>query len=299
MMNRNPEDKMSNLINDSRLSHIIEEAILEDVGMGDVTTDSIVTADLLGRGEIRLKESGVIAGLEVAEMVFHFIDPHLIFIRFFQDGSFIESGSIVAAVDGSFTSILKVERIVLNLMQRMSGIATITKKFVGTVEGTGAKITDTRKTVPGLRILDKLAVQIGGGVNHRFGLDDMVLIKDNHIVAAGGISVAVEKCQSYLQQKKLKLKVEVETKNLAEVAEVLTHKGIDRIMLDNFSSIEMKKAVELINHSVEVEASGNVSLDNVRAIAETGVDFISVGALTHSSSALDISLKVIHLPKSV
>ena len=290
---------MSNLINDSRLSHIIEEAILEDVGMGDVTTDSIVTADLLGRGEIRLKESGVIAGLEVAEIVFHFIDPHLIFIRFFQDGSFIESGSIVAAVDGSFTSILKVERIVLNLMQRMSGIATITKKFVGTVEGTGAKITDTRKTVPGLRILDKLAVQIGGGVNHRFGLDDMVLIKDNHIVAAGGISVAVEKCQSYLQQKKLKLKVEVETKNLAEVAEVLTHKGIDRIMLDNFSSIEMKKAVELINHSVEVEASGNVSLDNVRAIAETGVDFISVGALTHSSRALDISLKVIHLPKSV
>jgi len=290
---------MSNLINDSRLSHIIEEAILEDVGMGDVTTDSIVTADLLGRGEIRLKESGVIAGLEVAEMVFHFIDPHLIVKRFFQDGSFIESGSIVAAVDGSFTSILKVERIVLNLMQRMSGIATITKKFVGTVEGTGAKITDTRKTVPGLRILDKLAVQIGGGVNHRFGLDDMVLIKDNHIVAAGGISVAVEKCQSYLQQKKLKLKVEVETKNLAEVAEVLTHKGIDRIMLDNFSSIEMKKAVELINHSVEVEASGNVSLDNVRAIAETGVDFISVGALTHSSRALDISLKVIHLPKSV
>ena len=289
---------MSNLINDSRLSHIIEEAILEDVGMGDVTTDSIVTADLLGRGEIRLKESGVIAGLEVAEMVFHFIDPHLIFIRFFQDGSFIESGSIVAAVDGSFTSILKVERIVLNLMQRMSGIATITKKFVGTVEGTGAKITDTRKTVPGLRILDKLAVQIGGGVNHRFGLDDMVLIKDNHIVAAGGISVAVEKCQSYLQQKKLKLKVEVETKNLAEVAEVLTHKGIDRIMLDNFSSIEMKKAVELINHSVEVEASGNVTLDNVRAIAGTGVDFISVGALTHSSRALDISLKVIHLPKS-
>lgn len=290
---------MSNLINDSRLSHIIEEAILEDVGMGDVTTDSIVTADLLGRGEIRLKESGVIAGLEVAEMVFHFIDPHLIFIRFFQDGSFIESGSIVAAVDGSFTSILKVERIVLNLMQRMSGIATITKKFVGTVKGTGAKITDTRKTVPGLRILDKLAVQIGGGVNHRFGLDDMVLIKDNHIVAAGGISVAVEKCQSYLQQKKLKLKVEVEIKNLAEVAEVLIHKGIDRIMLDNFSSIEMKKAVELINHSVEVEASGNVSLDNVRAIAETGVDFISVGALTHSSRALDISLKVIHLPKSV
>jgi len=289
---------MSNLINDSRLSHIIEEAILEDVGMGDVTTDSIVTADLLGRGEIRLKESGVIAGLEVAEMVFHFIDPHLIFIRFFQDGSFIESGSIVAAVDGSFTSILKVERIVLNLMQRMSGIATITKKFVGTVEGTGAKITNTRKTVPGLRILDKLAVQIGGGVNHRFGLDDMVLIKDNNIAAAGGIAQAITHCLSYMKQKKYQLRVEVETKNLSDVKTALQYKGVHRIMLDNFNLVDMKKAVELIDHAVEVEASGNVSLDNVRAIAETGVDFISVGALTHSPKALDISLKVAHLQKS-
>ncbi len=298
-MNHNPKDKMNNPINDSRLSHIIEEAILEDVGMGDITTVSIISADLLGHGEIRAKESGVIAGLEVAEMVFQFIDPHLIFKRFFQDGSYIESGTIVAAVDGSFASILKVERIVLNLLQRMSGIATITKKFVDAVKETKTKITDTRKTVPGLRILDKLAVQTGGGVNHRFGLDDMVLIKDNHIAAAGGISAAIEKCQSYLLQKKFKLKIEVETKNLTEVAEALTHRGVDRIMLDNFSLIEMKKAVERINHAVEVEASGNVTLDNVRAIAETGVDFISVGALTHSPKALDISLKVIHLPKSV
>lgn len=288
---------MSNLINNSRLTHLIEEAILEDVGMGDVTTDSIISSDMLGHGEIRVKESGVIAGLEIAEMVFHFIDPELMFKKISEDGSFIESGTIVAVVDGSFASILKVERIVLNIMQRMSGIATVTNKFVDTVRGTNTKITDTRKTVPGLRILDKLAVQIGGGVNHRFGLDDMVLIKDNHIAAAGGISAAIEKCQAYLQQKKFKVKIEVETKNLAEVTEALTHKSIDRIMLDNFSPGEMKKAVELINHSVEVEASGNVSLDNVRAIAETGVDFISVGALTHSPKALDISLKVIHLPK--
>ena len=290
---------MNNEILDSRLSHLIEDAILEDVGMGDITTESTVPSDLLGHGDVRVKESGVIAGLDVAGMIFHFIDPELRCKKFFEEGSFIEAGVIVAEVDGQFGSILKAERTVLNILQRMSGIATVTKKFVDSVKGMKTKITDTRKTVPGLRILDKLAVRIGGGVNHRFGLDDMVLIKDNHIAAAGGISVAVEKCRSYLQQKKLKLKVEVETKNLAEVAEVLTHKGIDRIMLDNFSSIEMKKAVELINHSVEVEASGNVSLDNVRAIAETGVDFISVGALTHSSRALDISLKVIHLPKSV
>lgn len=290
---------MSSLINDSRLSHLIEEAILEDVGMGDITTDSIISSDLLGRGEVKVKESGIIAGLEVGEMVFQFIDPNLMFKRFFQDGSFLESGTIAGTVDGSFASILKVERIVLNLMQRMSGIASVTKKFVDAVKGTKTKITDTRKTVPGLRILDKLAVQIGGGVNHRFGLDDMVLIKDNHIAAASGISAAIEKCQVYLQHKKFSLKIEVETKNINEVEEALRYTGIHRIMLDNFSLEEMKKAVELVNHVVEVEASGNVTLDNVRAIAETGVDFISVGALTHSSRALDISLKVIHLPKSV
>ncbi len=298
-MNRNLEEKMSSFINDSRLSHLIEEAILEDVGMGDITTDSIISSDLLGRGEVKVKESGIIAGLEVGEMVFQFIDPNLMFKRFFQDGSFLECGTIAGAVDGSFASILKVERIVLNLMQRMSGIATITKKFVDAVNGTKTKITDTRKTAPGLRILDKLAVQIGGGVNHRFGLDDMVLIKDNHIAAAGGITPAIEKCISHLKSKKYTLQIEVETKNLAEVQEVLKHKGIHRIMLDNFPYAEMKKAVELINHVVEVEASGNVYLDNVRAIAETGVDFISVGALTHSPKALDISLKVIQLLRSV
>jgi nicotinate-nucleotide pyrophosphorylase (carboxylating) len=289
---------MNNEVLDNRLSHIIEDAILEDIGMGDITTESTVSSDLLGHGDVRVKESGVIAGLDVARMIFHFIDPELRCKKLFEDGSFIETGAVVAEVDGQFGSILKAERTVLNILQRMSGIATVTKKFVEAVKGTNAKITDTRKTVPGLRVLDKLAVQTGGGVNHRFGLDNMVLIKDNHIAAAGGIAQAITQCLSYLQQKKYHLKVEVETKNLTEVKTALQFKGVHRIMLDNFNLVDMKKAVELISHAVEVEASGNVSLDNVRAIAETGVDFISVGALTHSPKALDISLKVVHLQKS-
>ncbi len=289
---------MNDEILDSRLSHLIEDAILEDVGMGDITTESTVPNDLLGHGDMRVKESGVIAGLDVAGMIFHFIDPELRCKKFFEEGTFIEAGVIVAEVDGQFGSILKAERTVLNILQRMSGIATVTKRFVDAVKGTKTKITDTRKTVPGLRILDKLAVQIGGGVNHRFGLDDMVLIKDNHIAAAGGIAQAITCCLSYMKQKKYQLRVEVETKNLSDVKTALQYKGVHRIMLDNFNLVEMKKAVELIDHAVEVEASGNVSLENVRAIAETGVDFISVGALTHSPKALDISLKVAHLQKS-
>jgi len=298
MMNHKREAEMNDEIMDSRLSHLIEDAILEDVGMGDITTESTVPSDLLGHGDVRVKESGVIAGLEIAQTIFHFIDPELRFKQYFEDGVFVEAGTIVAEVDGEFAYILKAERTVLNILQRMSGIATTTKKFVDAVKGTGTKITDTRKTVPGLRILDKLSVKIGGGVNHRFGLDDMVLIKDNHIAAAGGIAQAITKCLTYLQQKKYNIKVEVETKNLQDVRAALEFKGIHRIMLDNFNIEEMKKAVEFINHAVDVEASGNVSLENVRAIAETGVDFISVGALTHSSRALDISLKVVHLLKS-
>jgi nicotinate-nucleotide pyrophosphorylase (carboxylating) len=280
---------------DSRLQRIIEEAILEDIGMGDVTTDSIVSNDLLGHGDVRVKEPGIIAGLDIAEMIFTFIDPELRFKKIVPDGSQVENNTIVGEADGPFGSILKAERTVLNVLQRMSGIATTTKQYVDAVVGTRAKITDTRKTAPGLRMLDKLAVRIGGAVNHRIGLDDMVLVKDNHIAAAGGISQAITRCLSYLREKHYNIKVEIETKNISDVREVLQFSGIDRIMLDNYSLPEMKKAVELVDHTVEVEASGNVTLANVRAIAETGVDFISVGALTHSSKALDISLKIVHL----
>jgi nicotinate-nucleotide pyrophosphorylase (carboxylating) len=280
---------------DSRIHRIIEEAILEDIGMGDVTTDSIVSDDLLGHGDVRVKEPGIIAGLDIAEMIFTFIDPELRFKKLIPDGSLVEKNTIVGEVDGPFGSILKAERTVLNVLQRMSGIATVTKLYVDAVAGTRAKITDTRKTVPGLRVLDKLAVRMGGAVNHRMGLDDMVLIKDNHIAAAGGIPQAISRCLSYIREKRYTLNVEIETKNLSDVREVLQFSGVDRIMLDNFSLPEMKQAVDLINHAVEVEASGNVSLGTVRAIAETGVDFISVGALTHSPKALDISLKIVHV----
>ncbi|MBA4311498.1 MAG: nicotinate-nucleotide diphosphorylase (carboxylating) [Chlorobiaceae bacterium] len=289
---------MDQYYDNGHLNQIIQEAIVEDVGLGDITTESIVSHDLLGHGEMRAKEQGIVAGVAIAEKIFHFIDPELQFKRFITDGSVVDTNTIINAVDGSFGSILKAERTVLNIVQRMSGIATMTAKFVDAVRGTHAKITDTRKTAPGLRYLDKLSVKLGGGTNHRFGLDDMVLIKDNHIAAAGGISQAIELCLNYLHTKKYKIKIEVETKNLDEVKEVLKFEEIRRIMLDNYSIDEMKKAVEFISQRVEVEASGNVTLQNVRTVAETGVDFISVGALTHSPKALDISLKVIHLPKS-
>ncbi len=278
--------------NDSIINRIVEDALREDLGGGDVTTDSIVSPEQQGHAVLLVKEDGVIAGLEICAYVFYRIDPELDWVVKHQDGEYVQTGTIVAELSGSLASILKAERTALNILQRMSGIATLTHRFVQLVEGTSAKIIDTRKTVPGLRILDKMAVLLGGGANHRFGLDDMVLIKDNHIEAAGGISQAIEKCLTELRRRELDIKIEVETKNLDEVTIALQHKGIHRIMLDNFSLEETRKAVALINHTVEVEASGNVNVNTIRAIAETGVDFISVGALTHSAKALDISLNV-------
>ena len=283
----------------SRISRIVEEALLEDIGMGDVTTDGIVPAGLSGTAELLVKESGVIAGLEVAGLVFRTVDGRISLAPAFADGSFVESGAVAATVQGPLSGILKAERTALNILQRMSGTATLTRRFVDAVKGTGAKITDTRKTTPGLRVLDKLAVRLGGGVNHRFGLDDMVLIKDNHIAAAGGIAPAVSRCLAALRKKNLTVRVEVETRTLEEVREALAQEGIDRIMLDNFPLEEMRKAVGIIKGAVEVEASGNMTLETVRPVAETGVDFISVGALTHSARALDISLDVRAVPPSL
>ncbi len=281
---------------ESKITQLLEQALLEDVGMGDVTTEATVPPDAVGRGEVVVKETGVIAGLEVAGLLFRMIDEEVFFLPTVPDGSGIEGPVVVAEVRGPLATILRGERIALNLMQRMSGIATLTRKFVDAVKGTRAKIVDTRKTAPGLRIVDKLAVKIGGGENHRFGLDDMVLIKDNHITAAGGISAALDRCSKYFSDKKYRLKIEIETRSIAEVEEALRHGGVQRIMLDNFSLEAMTQAVKVINHAVEVEASGNVTLERVRSIAETGVDFISVGALTHSARALDISLKLVSRP---
>ena len=303
MTSRKQNSTADNLIHDGRVSRIIEEAIIEDLGMGDITTEAIIPMSAAGHADIVVKESGVIAGLGIAAMVFRIVDPGISFDSIHDDGEGVLAGTIVASVSGSLASILKAERTALNFLQRMSGIATLTRTFVQAVEGTHARVTDTRKTAPGLRILDKLAVQLGGGTNHRFGLDDMVLIKDNHIAAAGGISRAMEQCISYLHSVSANLKVEVETTTLDEVREALKNKHIDRIMLDNFSLDHIKQAVQLVNRArrssknsvgrtIEVEVSGNVSLENVRQIAETGVDYISVGRLTHSPEALDISLEV-------
>ncbi len=276
--------------NDNRLSRLVEEAILEDLATGDVTTEAIVPPDLPGRAEIMIKSPGIVAGLSVAEMVFQCVDFQVSFEKLCADGFFAKPGTTIARAEGFFSSLLKSERTALNILQRMSGIATLTSQFVGAVKGSSAKITDTRKTPPGLRILDKLAVRTGGGVNHRFGLDDMILVKNNHIAAAGGIRPALERCLPYARSRNLP--VEVETTNLDDIREVLQFPGVNRIMLDNFSLDAMREAVLLVKHSAEVEASGGISLENVRAVAETGVDFISVGLLTHSPPALDMSMKI-------
>lgn len=285
----------NSLLNDSRVSRLIELALMEDIGLGDLTSDAIIPDAQLGTAEFLCKEDGVIAGLEVAALVFEICDHSVTVAPLIRDGERARRGQTVAKIDGSAKSILKGERTALNFVQRMSGIATTTRRFVDAVAGTNAKIVDTRKTVPGLRVLDKWAVRLGGGVNHRFGLDDMVLIKDNHIVAAGGITKAVEACRKFLKAEEHDVKIEVETKNLAEVQEALRCSGVHRIMLDNFELDAMRNAVDIIARKVEVEASGGVTLQTVRAIAETGVDFISVGALTHSVNGLDISLELLHV----
>ncbi len=279
---------------DGRITRLIESALLEDLGAGDVTSEAILSDDAIGFAEFLCKAGGVVAGLEIAAQVFEILDPAAKTEALVPDGSEVTKGQSLARIRGSARAILQGERTALNFLQRMSGIATATRAYVKAVEGTNARITDTRKTAPGLRVLDKLAVRLGGGVNHRFGLDDMVLIKDNHLVAAGSVARAVEMCRAYLERRGLRLAIEVETKNLKEVDEALRSGGIARIMLDNFPLEEMSSAVRRIAHRVEVEASGGITLHTVRPVAETGVDFISVGGLTHSVRALDISLELSH-----
>ncbi len=285
----------SEVLHDSRISRVIELALMEDIGLGDMTSDAILAESQLARGTILAKQGGIVAGLEVAGLVFEYCDHSITLTPTVSDGGIVEEGQPIGSLDGSANGILKGERTALNFLQRMSGIATLTKKFVNAVTGTRAKITDTRKTAPNLRVLDKWAVRLGGGVNHRFGLDEMILIKDNHIVAAGSIDKAIELCKNYIKRYEKVASIEVETKNVEEVRQVLKYDEIARIMLDNFSLSTMKRVVDLIGGRVEVEASGGITLDNVRAIAETGVDFISIGALTHSVKALDISLELSHI----
>lgn len=284
---------MDPILNDSRIARLIQEALIEDIGLGDITTEATIPNDAKGVAEIILKQNAIIAGIDVVELIFRNIDPELIFFKYRNDGEFLPAKTTVAKIEGNLASILKGERTALNFMQRMSGIATITRQFVNIVKDTNARITDTRKTAPGLRLIDKLAVKIGGGVNHRFGLDDMVLIKDNHIAAAGGIANALNRCLEYLKFSNIKLKIEIETKNIEEIKEVLKIGNVDRIMLDNFDTKTMTEAVKLINKKYEVEASGNINLENVLEVAQTGVDYISIGYLTHSPKAVDISMEIV------
>jgi len=271
-----------------KIQELIKIALEEDLGTGDITSNLIIPEEQKGQGVIIAKEKGLIAGIEVAKSVFKQIDPKLVFKPFVQDGAKVKKEDKVALIQGKVKSILAAERTALNFLARLSGIATLTKDFVKKTKGTKVKLLDTRKTTPGLRLLEKYAVKIGGGENHRIGLYDMILVKDNHITSAGGISSALKKV---LMDKK-GFKIEVETKNLKEVKESLNFK-VNRIMLDNFKLKDLKKAVLLIrskDKKVEIEASGRVNLENVRKIALSGVDYISVGALTHSVKPLDLSL---------
>jgi nicotinate-nucleotide pyrophosphorylase (carboxylating) len=278
-------------INPNELKAFIQRSLSEDVGDGDHTSLACIPRDAMGKAKLLVKENGILAGMEVAKAIFAAVDPGIRMESLMQDGDKMRYGDIAFRVEGNAISLLTAERLVLNCMQRMSGVATLTRQYVDAIAGTSAKVIDTRKTTPGIRMLEKYAVTVGGGANHRMGLYDMIMIKDNHIDFSGGIPQAIGRTQQYLARKGLNLKIEVETRNLDEVQQVLDTGGIDRIMLDNFSPDMLKKAVKLINGKYETEASGGIRLSNIRQYAETGVDFISVGALTHSAVSLDLSLK--------
>ena len=273
------------------LNAFIEFALKEDVREGDHTSLACIPPTASGKAQLLVKENGILAGMEVAQAIFEKVNPDIQFFPLMQDGESMTVGDVAFIVEGSSSSILTAERLVLNCMQRMSGIATKTQHIVKLLEGTKAQVLDTRKTTPGIRLLEKWAVKIGGGVNHRFGLYDMMMIKDNHIDFAGGIKSAIEKAINYQKDKGINIPIEVEARNLEEVNEILRVGNIQRIMLDNFSYEDTRIAVEQIGGRFETEASGGITEDTIREHALCGVDFISVGALTHSVNSLDLSLK--------
>lgn len=276
---------------DNELNAFILRALEEDSGNGDHSSLASIPASVTGRARLIIKEKGVIAGIRVAPVIFRLTDPALMTEIFIEDGRHVSPGDIALTVEGKVHSILRAERIVLNIMQRMSGIATSTAQYVEKIKDTKARITDTRKTTPGMRALEKEAVRIGGGINHRMGLYDMIMLKDNHTDYAGGISEAIARTKEYLRKNRLNLKIEVESRNLQEVHEILEAGGVDRIMLDNFSVPMTAEAVKVIGDRCETESSGGITLENVRDYALCGVGFISIGALTHHIKSLDMSLK--------
>ena len=275
------------------LEGIIKNGIREDIGEGDHSSLACIPKDAKGKAKLLVKENGIIAGVDFAKMIFKEVDPNLQIETFLADGDSVKVGDIVFFVTGNSQSILKAERLVLNAMQRMSAIATKTKKFVDELKGTKTKILDTRKTTPGIRAIEKWAVIIGGGVNHRFALYDMIMLKDNHIDFAGGVDMAIKKTKAYLLENNLDLKIIVEARSLGEIKQILDHQGIHRILIDNFDYEATEKAVKMIAGQCESESSGGITLQTARKYAACGVDYISSGALTHSVSNMDLSLKAI------
>ena len=270
---------------------IIKQALSEDIGSGDHSSNCAIPANAQGQMQLIIKEDGILAGVAVAQAVFAEVDAKIKFEKLIEDGSSVKKGDIAFYISGPIRAMLQGERIALNLMQRMSGIASYTHSLVQLIKHTDCRLLDTRKTTPNLRIVEKEAVRLGGGHNHRFGLFDMVMLKDNHVDFAGGVSAAVTKAKQYLAENNLDIPIEVETRNFAEIEELLTCTGVQRVMFDNFSVADTIEAVQLVNGRLETESSGGINEDTLKAYAETGVDFISVGALTHSVSGLDMSLK--------
>ena len=273
------------------IDELITLAFNEDIGDGDHTTLCCIPATEMGKQKLLIKEAGVLAGVDMARRVINYFDPELKITTYIEDGAEVQPGDVAFVVEGRVQSLLQVERTMLNIMQRMSGIATTTRKYVRLLEGTGTRVLDTRKTTPGLRMIEKEAVKIGGGVNHRIGLFDMILLKDNHVDFAGGIENAIVRAKEYLKEKGKELKIEIEVRYMDELNEVLRVGGVDRIMLDNFTPERTREAVQLINHRYETESSGGITFDTIRSYAECGVDYVSVGALTHSVKGLDMSFK--------
>ena len=276
---------------DELIDTLIDLAFAEDIGDGDHTTLCCIPDDAMGKSRLLIKEAGVLAGVEVAKEIFHRFDPTMKVEVFIEDGTEVNPGDVAMVVEGKIQSLLQTERLMLNVMQRMSGIATMTRRYVKQLEGTRTRVLDTRKTTPGLRMLEKAAVKIGGGVNHRIGLFDMILLKDNHVDFAGGIDKAILRAKEYCKAKGKDLKIEIEVRNFDELNQVLAIVGVDRIMLDNFTPENTRKAVEIIGGRFETESSGGITFGTLRDYAECGVDFISVGALTHSVKGLDMSFK--------
>ena len=273
------------------IDRLIDLSFAEDIGDGDHTTLSSIPETAMGSQRLLIKEEGVLAGIEIAKEVFRRFDPDLRVEVRMEDGSHVRPGDVPMIVSGRVRSLLQTERLMLNIMQRMSGIATMTRRYADRLQGTKARVLDTRKTTPGMRILEKMAVKIGGGVNHRIGLFDMILLKDNHVDFAGGIANAIHRAQAYCQEKGKDLKIEIEVRNFDELRQVMETGGVDRIMFDNFTPEQTRQGVEMVGGRYEIESSGGITFDTLRDYAECGVDFISVGALTHSVKGLDMSFK--------